>query len=382
MSNRSSETGPLAAAGAVAAGAIAAGSVAVAPVADTGYDQQACRQLMRGGSKTFFAASLLLPARVRAPATALYAFCRLADDAIDLGADRHAAMRQLRRRLDALYAGRPDSIDADRALARVVHRFAIPRALLDALLDGFLWDAQGRRYDTLADVRAYGARVAGAVGAMMALIMETRQPQAVARACELGVAMQLTNIARDVGEDARNGRLYLPRQWLLEVGIDADAWLRDPHFNPGIAQVTQRLLRAADELYDRAEAGIADLPRDCRPAIQAARRVYAEIGHQLERDGLDSVSHRAVVSRRRKLLLIAAATGAAFSAPRIALADPAPVAEVRFLVEAVRAAVQPLKLQAGIAGSRPVPRRSFDERMTWATDLHARLSNRDHRVAR
>ena len=368
MSNRSPETGTFAA----FAGANA----------DTGYDQQACRQLMRGGSKTFFAASLLLPGRVRSPATALYAFCRLADDAIDLGRDPHAAMRQLQRRLDAIYAGRPDSINADRALAQVVHRFAIPRALLDALLDGFLWDAQGRRYETLGDLRAYGARVAGAVGAMMALVMQTRQPQAVARACELGVAMQLTNIARDVGEDARNGRLYLPRQWLLEAGIDAAAWLRNPHFNPGIAQVTQRLLRAADELYARAEGGIADLPRDCRPAIQAARRVYAEIGHQLERDGLDSVSHRAVVSRRRKLLLIASATGAAFSAPRIALADPAPVAEVRFLVDAVRTAAPPLKPAAGGARLPPVPQRSFDERMLWASDLYARLSQPSRRVAR
>ena len=112
------------------------------------YDRQACRKLMRGGSKSFFAASLLLPQRVREPATALYAFCRLADDAIDLGDDPVAAMAQLRSRLDAVYAGRPGEIDADRALAQVVHRHAIPRALLDALLEGFLWDASGRRYDT------------------------------------------------------------------------------------------------------------------------------------------------------------------------------------------------------------------------------------------
>ena len=81
-----------------------------------GYDQQACRKLMRGGSKTFFAASLLLPARVREPATALYAFCRLADDLVDLGSDPHAAMRELTARLDALYDGRPGPADADRAL--------------------------------------------------------------------------------------------------------------------------------------------------------------------------------------------------------------------------------------------------------------------------
>lgn len=344
-----------------------------------GLDPEACRALMRGGSKTFFAASLLLPARVRAPATALYAYCRLADDAIDLGEDPHAAMRGLQDRLDAIYAGRPGSVEADRALAQVVHRFAIPRALLDALLDGFLWDAQGRLYHSLSDVRAYGARVAGTVGAMMALVMGTRAPQAVARACELGLAMQLTNIARDVGEDARNGRLYLPRDWLAEAGIDADAWLREPCFTPAIGQVTQRLLRAADELYHRAESGIAQLPLDCRPAIQAARRVYAEIGHQLERDGLDSVTHRAVVSRGRKIALIAASTGAALMPGHGPTRELQPVAEISYLVDAVAACPGP---QSGQTARPAVPRRSFDERMEWATALHAKLVEHDHRPSR
>ena len=166
--------------------AIASEAAAAGPSADAAtapaYDLSACRKLMRGGSKTFFAASLLLPARVRAPASALYAFCRLADDAIDLGADPHAAMRDLEQRLDAIYDGRPGPLDADRALAQVVHRHAIPRLLLDALLEGFLWDANGRRYETIEDVHAYGARVAGTVGAMMALVMDTRDERSLARA--------------------------------------------------------------------------------------------------------------------------------------------------------------------------------------------------------
>ena len=141
---------------------------AQAQPATEGVDADALRTLMRGGSKTFFAASLLLPARVRAPATALYAFCRLADDAIDLGEDKHAAVALLQRRLDAIYRGQPEAFDADRALAPVVARYAIPRALLDALIEGFVWDANGRHYETLADLQAYGARVAGTVGAMMA----------------------------------------------------------------------------------------------------------------------------------------------------------------------------------------------------------------------
>jgi 15-cis-phytoene synthase len=337
-------------------------------------DAPGLRALMRGGSKTFFAASLLLPARVRGPATALYAFCRLADDAIDLGSDPHAEMRGLQQRLDALYAGRPGAAEADRALAPVVHQHAIPRALFDGLLEGFLWDAQGRRYHSLADVQDYGARVAGTVGAMMSLVMGVRSAPALARACELGVAMQLTNIARDVGEDARNARLYLPRQWLMEAGVDADAWLRAPAFNAGVARCTQRLIDAAELLYRRAEHGIAALPLDCRPAIQAARLVYAEIGHRLVRDGLDSVNRRAVVSGRRKLALMAVAAGAAMLPPRGELGDPAPLPAVRFLVDA-----------AAVASATPpagAKRRSFDERIQWATELHARLAERDWHALR
>jgi 15-cis-phytoene synthase len=329
-------------------------------------DAQALRSLMKGGSKTFFAASLLLPPRVRAPATALYGFCRVADDAIDLGSDPQAEMRGLQARLDALYAGAPGPDAADRALAQVVREHAVPRALFDGLLEGFLWDAEGRHYETLADVQAYGARVAGTVGAMMALVMGTRQRDALARACELGVAMQLTNIARDVGEDARNGRLYLPRQWLREEGLDVEAWLRAPHFTPAVARVTTRLLAAAEELYDRAEHGIHALPLDCRPAIQAARMVYAEIGRQLEREGLDSINQRAVVSSRRKLALIAIAAASAFLPARRALADTEAIEEVRFLVDSA-------------AQSAPTrAHRSHEERMERAVDLYARLLERDH----
>jgi phytoene synthase len=329
------------------------------PASLPGYDAQACRALMRGGSKTFFAASLLLPARVRAPATALYAFCRLADDEIDLGTDPTLAVRNLHLRLDALYEGRPQDIEADRALACVVHRHAIPRALLDALLEGFLWDATGRTYETLEDVQAYGARVAGTVGAMMGLVMGAHGEAALARACDLGVAMQLTNIARDVGEDARNGRLYLPREWLREAGLDPQAWLRQPCFDAAIAGVIQRLLDAADALYLKSEHGIATLPRDCRPAIHAARLVYAEIGREIERNALDSITRRAVVTQGRKLALIARAGAAALVAPAPARSDLPVLPAVQFLVDAASSAV-------------PKPRaatRSFDERVGWVIGL-------------
>jgi 15-cis-phytoene synthase len=337
------------------------------------YDLEACRELMRGGSKSFFAAAKLLPARLRPPAIALYAYCRLADDAIDLGSDASLAMQGLQQRLDAIYDGRPGEADADRALAHVVHRYGVPRGLLDALLDGFLWDSQGRRYETLADIEAYGARVAGTVGAMMSVIMGASSDAAIARASELGVAMQLTNIARDIGEDARNGRLYIPRAWFREIGMDADAWLAQPVFDARIAAFTQRLLLRADVLYRRGEFGLSELPWDCRPAIQAARLVYAEIGKQLEREGLNSVDGRTVVSTARKLALIARAAASAVKAPEMPAVALAPVPAIAFLVDVVS------RDRPAVTANKPwtIPSRSFDQRVEWMVDLFGRLERRE-----
>lgn len=326
------------------------------------FDLAACHELMRGGSKTFFAASRVLPRRVRAQAAALYAFCRVADDAIDLCDDRPRALADLQQRLDAVYAGQPRPFVADRALACVVQQAGLPRLLLDALLEGFAWDAEERRYETLDDLLDYAARVAGTVGAMMALVMDTRSPQALARACELGLAMQLTNIARDVGEDARAGRLYLPLQWLREAGIDPETWLRQPVFGPAVASVVQRLLEAADRLYAQAELGVAALPRDCRPAIQAARLVYAEIGREIEAAGLNSVNRRAVVAGRRKRVLLARACTAAFFAPRAGGPALQPAPSIRFLVEA--------------AQSHELPRRTFYERTERVLQIFERAAHR------
>jgi 15-cis-phytoene synthase len=328
-------------------------------------DLQACRTLMRGGSKSFYLSSLALPARVRAPASALYAFCRVADDAIDNGTDTAAALADLCARLDAVYAGAPRNEIADQALAAVVREAQLPRVLLDALLEGFAWDAEQRRYETIEALHDYAARVAGTVGAMMALVMETRDALTLARACELGVAMQLTNIARDVGEDARHGRLYLPLSWMREAGLDPQAWLAAPQFDARLARVVARLLAEAERLYARAECGVIGLPRDCRPAIQAARLVYAEIGHALEAAGLDSVQRRTVVPTRRKLALLTRAVGALLKAPGhpiAAGAGSAPLPAVRFLVEA--------------AASNDLPDRTFYQRTLRVIALFERQGQR------
>ena len=121
-------------------------------------DLAACREMLRAGSRTFFAASLLLPQRVRDPAGALYAFCRLADDAVDLDGGRLDVLARLRERLSLAYEGRPRNLPVDRALADVLARFSIPPALPEALFEGFEWDARGRRYEDLAELRAFERR--------------------------------------------------------------------------------------------------------------------------------------------------------------------------------------------------------------------------------
>ena len=300
-------------------------------------DLEACRAAIRTGSLSFHAASRLLPTKVRDPALALYAFCRLADDAVDEGDDKAGAVLRLRDRLDRVYQGRPVDAAADRAFTAVVDAFEMPRALPDALLEGMAWDATGRRYCDLSGVLDYSARVAAAVGAMMCVLMRVRDADALARACDLGLAMQLTNIARDVGEDARAGRLYLPLDWLTDAGIDPDGFLDAPTASPAIRKTIARLLAKADQLYLRAGAGVPALPVACRPGILAARSIYGGIGGAVARNGHDSLTARARTTKAQKLGWIGLATlqaAASVVQPRAATLHAPPEPEVAFLVRA------------------------------------------------
>lgn len=327
-----------------------------------------CRALLQHGSRTFYAASFLLPRDVREPATALYAFCRLADDAVDETGAGHGALTDLTDRLDRACAGRPLPIAADRAFARAVRDHAIPSVLPAALLEGFRWDADGRRYETLDDLYDYAARVAGTVGTMMAMLMGVRSRSQLARAADLGVAMQLSNIARDVGEDARAGRLYLPLSWLREAGIDPDRWLAAPVHTPALGSVVARLLREADALYARAEAGISRLPRTCRPGIHAARLLYAAIGDQVRRRRLDSVSGRAVVPVSRKAGLLVRGLASVVMPPTDNDAPPLPA--TAFLVDAAASAPRPAPAPAGLNGWAH-----------WLLDLFEELERRERSAA-
>ncbi len=269
-------------------------------------DRDVCRRILREGSRSFFAASLLLPPRVRDDASAVYAWCRAGDHAIDRSAEPAAALDRLRQGLDRTYAGEPEG-PIERAFAGAVARHGIPRSVPDAMLEGFEWDVSGRTYETRDDLIEYCVRVGSTVGLMMSLVMSQSRPETLRSACRLGVAMQLTNIARDVGEDARAGRLYLPRGPLLDAGVDPREWMAAPAPSPGVRHVVRSLIDEADGLYASAWPGIADLPARCRPAIRAAAVVYAEIGRRVRDSDYDSVSARVWTTKAGKLRLLARA---------------------------------------------------------------------------
>lgn len=303
-------------------------------------DRRLCHESIRAGSKSFHAASRLLPRDVRLGARALYAFCRSSDDLVDDACNDGRASQRLRQRLERIYHGQPIDLVCDRAFAAVAQTYHIPIEVPLALVEGFEWDEAGRAYQTFADLKDYAARVASTVGIMMTMAMGCRDQHVLARAADLGLAMQLTNIARDVGEDARRGRIYLPLDWLADEALDPDALLAAPIFTPRLGRVVARLLSEADRLYDRALTGVAGLPVDCRPAIRSAAFVYREIGREIRKAGYNSVDTRAHTSRRRKGELIAMATLTPFPL-RPPMADP-PDASTAFLVK-IAASPEPVE---------------------------------------
>jgi phytoene synthase len=290
---------------------------ALADTALVGLDRRSaaalCRAEIARGSKSFALASKLLPAAARDHAAALYTWCRRADDAVD-GAPRHeraAALARLSAELELVYAERVDPA-RDLGLAAfqgTVHACGIPRAYPEALLAGMATDHAGVVAPTLDELFAYCYRVAGVVGLMMSHVMGVRDVGALQKAAALGMAMQLTNIARDVEEDWRLGRLYLPAPLLAQAGLhhlpdelSAGRPLPTSAARP-LAGVVRELLAIARRYYRVGEAGILALPWSAGLAVAAASRIYADIGQRLARRGHDVFAGRAVVSRSRKLWL-------------------------------------------------------------------------------
>lgn len=277
-------------------------------------------------SSSFALASRLLPPRIRDQTAVVYTWCRRADDAIDRGAlDRDAAYAVLARlatELDEAYArSAADPVIA--AFGEVAWARQIPRYYPDELLAGMAMDASGTRYERLADVLHYSWRVAGVVGLMMAHVFGVSDDDALVRAAHLGIAMQLTNICRDVVEDWQAGRLYLPDDLLTLHGAGGlAAYLGGPlparAIGP-VGRVVADLLEIADRYYRSADRGISRLPWRAAGAVLAARRVYAAIGDRIARTGHDITAGRAVVPTSTKLALVTTAFG------RLALSLPARV---------------------------------------------------------
>ncbi len=272
-----------------------------------------CRQTLAAHSRSFSLAAKLLPADSRDEAAVLYAWCRRADDAIDEapGGVERARVAELERELCDVYEGAPQDDVMLGAFQAVVARRDIPSHYPAELLDGLRMDAQGQRYQSVEQLLGYCYRVASTVGLMMCHVLGVRNPRALGYAAHLGIAMQLTNICRDVAEDWRRGRLYVPDELLSPLGAPGLAGelgrpLPDPARGP-LASAVERLLGLADRYYRSGDRGFSALPIRAAFAVRTARLVYAAIGGRLARQGYDVLAGRAFVPGWMKLWLTAKA---------------------------------------------------------------------------
>ena len=276
------------------------------------------RDMIRKGSRSFALASRLFDTATRDHAWMLYAWCRHCDDEIDgqdLGMtpaarpvhdpahDPAASLEKLRIETQRALRGDAVTDPVFIAFQRVALEHGIPERHALELLAGFEMDVTNFRYRTIDETLLYCYRVAGVVGVMMALVMGVRDTPNLQRAADLGIAFQLTNIARDVVDDARNGRCYLPAEWLAEAGVPPDA-IAQPEHRPAIARVVRRLLTEADRYYQSADTGLQSLSFRSGWAVATALGVYRDIGNIVRARGARAWDTRAVVGAPRKMLYL------------------------------------------------------------------------------
>lgn len=293
-------------------------------------DRLACRRHIALHSRSFYLASWLLPRSIRADVWALYAFCRQADDAVDGSnpgdgtvpgdaPDPEAArvrVEWLKSRLKAVYAGEPgrgEKHAIDRAFHSVISRYGIPKRLPEMLLEAMEVDTKSHLQMTKLALYEYCFGVASTVGLMMTWIMGYYQRNPFneglwRQAVHLGVAMQLTNIARDVGEDARRGRVYLPDDLLAKHHLCAEVVRSqaetDQPASDNLRAVVRDLLDLAEQHYQIANFGIESLEMRFRRAIRAASRIYRQIGKKIAELDYDTLHTRAKVSGLEKLRIV------------------------------------------------------------------------------
>ncbi|HMP73901.1 MAG TPA: phytoene/squalene synthase family protein [Kiritimatiellia bacterium] len=278
-----------------------------------------CWETISHHSKSFSFAARLLPGDVRDDVAVLYTWCRRADDAVDRAGpgEAPAALAVLREELAGLYDGRRFDEVTLAAMQWVVTKYGIPRRYPEELLAGMEMDVRGTRYRTVEDLDLYAYRVAGVVGLMMSHVLGVREEKALRPAAHLGMAMQLTNIARDVAEDWERGRLYLPDEMLAEAGMTADLAeeLGKPlavEHGEGLSRALKGLLERADRFYGSADRGIPMLSARAGWGVRTARLVYSRIGSVVARKGYDVFAGRAYVTGAMKgwLAVVALVGGA------------------------------------------------------------------------
>jgi phytoene synthase len=268
-----------------------------------------CREIITQGSKSFSLAARLFDPPTRDAAFFLYGWCRYCDDQVDEAGksgnrdELERRLRALRERTASAFSLEPQQEPVFVALQYIVHRYGIPAHYAIELIEGMAMDVRGTRYATLKELLLYCYRVAGTVGLMMSHVMGLRDESALKHAADLGIAMQLTNIARDITEDAAMGRIYLPLSWLDEAKI-AHAEIAAPANREKLAMITLRLLREAERYYRSGDAGLWHLSFRSACAVSAARHVYSEIGSLLLARGARAWDQRTYVTGARKLWVV------------------------------------------------------------------------------
>lgn len=269
---------------------------------------ESSQRSIRAGSKSFSLASTLLRKESREAAFLLYHWCRYCDDQID----SHAETENRIERFRELASKTSRAIKQDvagleppfLALAEVSERHALDEGIIFDFLAGLKTDTENPRFQNFEQLERYCYGVAGTVGRMMAQIFGCSDPALLKRAESLGKAMQITNICRDIADDAKLGRVYLPQELLAEEGLDQLNFLEAEN-KEKLFRVVERLLGIATLWYQQADAGIAQLDRSVSIGVRSARLVYAEIGHEILRRGpLEITGKRVVVSKMKKLFLV------------------------------------------------------------------------------
>jgi phytoene synthase len=261
-----------------------------------------CAQKAAQSGSSFYYSFRLLPDERRRAITALYAYCREVDDVVDEVHDPTVAQAKLawwRLEVAAIYDGSPRHPVAQ-ALAPVVRAYGLPREHVDAVIDGMAMDLERHRYADFAELERYCHRVAGVVGLMSARIFGYASPSTEGFARDLGIAFQLTNIVRDVGEDARRGRIYLPQDELARFGVSASSILRLAP-EPGFAELMAFQGERARAWYDRALAQLAPGDRRAQRASLAMAAIYRTLLDEIARDGYRVLERRLALTPIRKL---------------------------------------------------------------------------------